>query len=88
MTKEDFIPKWLRKRVPKLFDFTAHLVTMSWFDLEGRVVEDIAEAGKLHRPGAAHEQSLKVVCGRCNNTWMSEIVEDAKPYILELIEDR
>ena len=45
------------------------------------------EPGILHRPGDAHSQKLKVVCGPCNNGWMSRLQEHAKPILVPLIQD-
>lgn len=41
--------------------------------------------GKLHRPGDFLDQSLRCVCAECNNGWMSELQEEARPIIEPLI---
>ena len=77
LTREHFSPRWLRPYVGGLFDRTAHSVTLAGFP---------PTQGKLHRPGAPHTQSLRILCERCNHVRMGRLQERAKPYLLPLVQ--
>jgi hypothetical protein len=46
------------------------------------------EKGYLERPGAFLSQTLRVACKLCNSTWMSGIVNRARPSLSQLIQGK
>lgn len=75
LTKEHMWADWLRNYIPRAM-------------LE-HVIGDIAifpEKHELrslkHREGDPHSRKIRCVCRDCNNGWMSQLQEDAKPFLL------
>ena len=84
-SRERVFPKWLKPYVPAGGGNNAH--TGSW---GGRIAETTAEfecvgRGKLHRPGSSFSQRLRCVCKRCNNEWMGNLQELAKPILIPFL---
>lgn len=43
--------------------------------------------GRLTRQGSPHAQQLRIVCGDCNQEWMSRVQNDAKTSLTRLMRD-
>jgi hypothetical protein len=88
LTKEHVWPHWLRRYIP----VPAHLNTLHGrLDLEissSRFMMSPIKRGSQSRPGHTTSRRLRVVCNRCNNRWMSQLQNAAKPLLLELFEQR
>lgn len=76
-SREHIHPKWMRRHFPNTRPKTTHSV---------RHRDEAIKDGKLARPGDFFAQTLRVVCARCNNGWMSQLQTEAKPYLERLIE--
>jgi hypothetical protein len=72
---EDAWPRWLLRRFPGSRSSTMH-------------AERGAEAALESWPTKSPAIRVKRVCGGCNNTWMSQLENRAKPVIESLIDDR
>jgi hypothetical protein len=88
-TREDFWPEWFRAIVPRPPDYrtkrAGHTVTRLGYVAGTNTIEIRHGHGVLHRNGDMADQTLRVVCDRCNNGWMSRLQERAKPHLEPLI---
>jgi hypothetical protein len=92
LTREDFFPRWFREIYPASPESQKSRLNaqVSWHERDaktGEIVTNIAP-GKLARPGDLADQTLKVVCGPCNNGWMSRLQQEAKPCLIPYIKGR
>ncbi len=90
LSKEHIWPKWLRQyipRYPNAPDRALHSTGLSWIDDNGNYKSTINSRGKLARPGEMADQKLRIVCERCNNGWMSQMQEQAKPFLVPRLQD-
>lgn len=87
LTKEHLFPDWLQKFIPRTDKHVRHLVRRTFRDEATGKENSIISRGKLHRPGDAMSQTLRVVCADCNNGWMSRLQILAKPIVIPLITD-
>ena len=76
LSKEHIFPNWLNQYFPREGGESHHLVK----NPGGNIRE-----GKLERPGSIFSQRLRIVCIDCNSGWMSRLQNEAKPYLLPLI---
>jgi hypothetical protein len=84
LTKEHILPRWLGKISNRpLFSRTEHVVSKVEDHLGGQLTE--YNEGKINRPGDPLQQTLRIVCGKCNSGWMSRLQEEARPVITRLI---
>lgn len=80
LSKEHFGPKWMRPYFALPFD----PVRTSWSQIR-------TEGGRLKshrektRPGHVVATKFRVVCSACNNGWMSELEERAKPILMRIL---
>lgn len=77
-SKEHLWPNWLRKFVPMPLEATA---THSVISFQNDTV-DVRKGRLRGRPFAT---TIKNVCTECNNTWMSQLQNRAKPDLLRFI---
>jgi hypothetical protein len=77
LTKEHVWADWLKGYIPK--DMT------DYSSLSATVHETHAEFGHQKHGGDLRSRTLRVVCKSCNNGWMSQLQQRAKPYLLPLI---
>jgi hypothetical protein len=77
ITKEHMWADWLRKYIPR--QLQNHATSFAKYH------PDIIERAIVTRTGDPHSRRIKCVCGNCNNGWMSQIQESAKPYIIPLL---
>ncbi len=80
-SREHIWADWLRAYVPRT----------QLNHLEARI--DVSDEGKekhatKHVSGDPRSRKLKVVCNACNNNWMSQVQNRAKPHLVPLIEGR
>ncbi len=78
-SREHIWADWLRAYVPRT----------QINHLEARI--DVSDEGKeqhttKHVSGDPRSRRLKVVCNACNNNWMSQVQNRAKPHLVPLIE--
>ncbi|MEY9883937.1 hypothetical protein [Bradyrhizobium sp. USDA 329] len=78
MTKEDYWPRWYQKFNERRWKKAVHITSRP--DDAGDVV-----IKQRLRPGDPTESKLGRVCGECNNGWMSDLQNAAKPLITELL---
>lgn len=85
LTREDFFPKWFREFYPAPpGSESARLnAEVSWHERDTATGEiaTVMAPSKLARPGDLADQTLRVVCAKCNNGWMSRLQQTAKPYL-------
>ncbi|MGH7073794.1 MAG: hypothetical protein ACREFD_06275 [Stellaceae bacterium] len=90
-SEEHYWGQWLENYLPPRHRGTTHLFS-------GGTIRRYFENGKIefypeHRKPVLNpkadpsRQSLKVVCERCNNDWMSRLQSRAKPILIRYIED-
>lgn len=86
MTSEHIFGDWLKKHLNSRSIGTTHFTSFRLRDLlTGETVNSSMAKGRLNRPGAPHAHQLKLVCRKCNETWMNGIQNAARPYLLDLI---
>jgi hypothetical protein len=77
LTKEHVWADWLKGYIPK--DMT------DYSSLSATVHETHAEFGHKKHGGDLRSRTLRDVCKSCNNGWMSQLQQRAKPYLLPLV---
>ena len=76
-------PDWLREIFPRTAETTHTLGVMQWAGSPGR---SPAVETRKQRQGHSGTKTIRQVCKRCNETWLSnEIEKIAKPILLPLI---
>lgn len=84
LTKEHVFPKWLHRVLPRPSASTVHETTWGFPALgEARRYK-----GRLNQTGDPLSKRLKIVCGECNNGWMSGLQERAHQLVTMLVQDR
>jgi hypothetical protein len=84
LTNEHLWPDWLSNHFPRVMSrkgLKVQTVHTPWVD--GK-----PDGPPQVRNGDPASQRLELVCGKCNNGWMSEMQSDAKPYLLPLLQGR
>jgi hypothetical protein len=76
LTKEHVFSDWLSAVFPRGKNMSQMLLTTRIF--EGRA---FVQPGITNRPQSLLQTKIKLVCGPCNNGWMSSIVSNAKPVV-------
>lgn len=77
LTKEHMWADWLRAYIPRAA--TEH-------HTQSKVVYLEKDETSLHRrTGDPHSRRIRCVCLSCNNGWMSELQEDAKPFLVPML---
>ena len=81
MSEEHLWPEWMHLYLPQLDEPRKH----EGFEVirQGRVV-----FGQRKKPqqGHTYTKRLKIVCRKCNETWMGNIEELAKPILIPLLQ--
>jgi hypothetical protein len=78
VTKEDVWPTWLTQYVPRdLKDYSMMIE---------QVHPSHSDTTRQKIDGDPRSRRVKFVCGSCNNGWMSELQNRAKPYVLPLVQ--
>ena len=85
LSKEHIFGQWLKPYVKSNSTKSVHFTSLVQPDPGTKVPIQTVEKGKLSKNWKPHLIHLKIVCTSCNNTWMSEIQESAKSYLLELL---
>ena len=84
LTHEHLNPDWLRRYIPTTQRLkTHHRGYMRQLDDSGR--SQVVEESHRIRPGDPYANRMKIVCGRCNSGWMSQLQQRAKPLLLPMI---
>lgn len=81
LSKEHIYARWLHPYLPKSGEKNHSVLSMTLKNREG----DEELSAKL-RSGDGHEGSARVVCQTCNNEWMSRLQEQAKPFLLPMVQ--
>lgn len=84
LSKEDYVPKWLKAYVLPEDWAGIHTVEHSTYD-RGRTKRGKAKKGRLQRAPETIQKTLRIVCRHCNGTWMSGLNKATKPLILSYI---
>ena len=79
MTGEHLWPGWMHPYLPKIENPKKRSVFAS-----GTINTHYVTRSKP-QPGHPYTRTFKVVCKKCNESWMSEIEERAKPILLPII---
>jgi hypothetical protein len=74
-SREHILPQWLHPHIE-----------LAGVSLEHRAVSE--EGVTLLRSHDLNNFAFKSICGRCNNTWMSQLEADVRPLLLPLIEEK
>jgi hypothetical protein len=77
--KEHLLPNWLRQHVPNA---ALELISTDYHGIAG--ASGNASAAK-HR-GRSFDLTVKAVCQRCNNGWMSDLESEVKSIITPMLE--
>ncbi len=79
VSKEHVIPAWLGKYVSQ--NEPTNSLGYKLYGFGSRVIDE----DHLERPGDGHTVKVRRVCESCNNGWMSQLQERAKPLILDML---
>lgn len=85
LSKEHIFSRWLQDIVPKS-GLSRHEVRHAHGDQHPRAATP--RKGKLSRPGDLLAQTLRIACKGCNETWMSQVVNEARPTVAALVSGR
>jgi hypothetical protein len=92
LTREDFFPQWFRALYPASPESERSRLNaqVSWHEQDPSTgkIKMIISPSKLARPGDLADQTLRVVCAPCNNGWMSQLQQAAKPHLLPYIQGK
>jgi hypothetical protein len=77
VTKEHMWADWLRNFIPR--ELAGHATSFEKIHLRR------SEKEFHRRTGDPHSRRIKCVCRPCNNEWMSELQEKAKPYLIPML---
>lgn len=77
-SKEHVWANWLRAYVPRTQ--INHIETLVELDVTGE-----EQVTPIRKSGDPRSRKLKIVCTTCNNGWMSQVQDKAKPYLVRLI---
>jgi hypothetical protein len=81
MTKQHVWPDWLKSVIPRVGNKHSRLTTRVTFDQQ-----KVTIVPKLHEHnGAIGSHKLRIVCASCNNGWMSQIEQQSKSLLTDLI---
>lgn len=79
MSGEHLWPVWMHPHLPKIQN------ARNWTAIVSQTVNDIQTTRKKPQMGHVFTKKIKAVCKRCNETWMGDIEEDAKPILRPII---
>lgn len=79
LSKEHLWPDWLGKMYLRTGD------EKHTFGSQSSADKTLVRDGVYERPGHLFSLKIKVVCQTCNNGWMSQVENDTKPILLNLI---
>jgi hypothetical protein len=71
---------WLRAYIPRTLDH--HTVALTKVALKSN------DQTFKRQTGDPHSRRIKCVCRDCNNGWMGKLQEDAKPFLVPILEGR
>jgi hypothetical protein len=77
VTKEHMWADWLRNYIPR--EASGHATSFEKIHLRH------SERQYQRRMGDPHSRRIKCVCRECNNGWMSQLQEKAKPYLVPML---
>jgi hypothetical protein len=77
VTKEHMWADWLRNYIPR--ELTGHSTAFEKVHLRR------SESSVRRQTGDPHSRRIKCVCRECNNGWMSQLQEKAKPYLVPML---
>jgi hypothetical protein len=92
LTREDFFPQWFREIYPAPPESEKARLNaeISWHERDattGEIITIVAPS-KLARPGDLADQTLRIACASCNNGWMSQLQQAAKPHLIPYIQGK
>lgn len=82
LSREHVFPDWLRQIFPRKDTDTHTHGTISWTD----ATMSSPAITTRRRQGQAGTRSVRVVCKKCNNGWLSVLEERTKPLLRELVQ--
>jgi hypothetical protein len=85
LTREHVWADWLKPYVPRTLTHTSQAVSRSAISMFSDHRIHSQGKGILTGPGDPHSKRLRIVCGTCNSGWMSQLQEQAKPLLIQLI---
>jgi hypothetical protein len=81
LTKEHMWADWLRNYIPR--ERQEHRVGSTNISLAQH--EDSVQDRIERRSGDPHSRRIRCVCRECNNGWMSQLQEAAKPFLVPML---
>ena len=82
MSDEHLWPIWMHPHLPRIPN------AKNWTAAISETFDSTETLRKKPRMGHVFTKKLKLVCKKCNETWMGEIEEDAKPILLPVIQGK
>ncbi|HST36457.1 MAG TPA: hypothetical protein VLK25_07500, partial [Allosphingosinicella sp.] len=79
-SKEHFWPGWMHDLLPAVPDPKHDRRLYSFHPITG-----VREEGPQAKPGSIHTIKIRAVCAQCNNGWMSQLEQEARPFLTPLI---
>ena len=86
LSREHVLPDWMRPYLDAGNRAGVHTTAKYRVSPTGQQLQE--EVNHKHKSGDRRSQKLRVVCVKCNNEWMSQLQEDAKPFLLGPLTDR
>lgn len=87
ISREHVFARWMHPYLPVRSDLKmrGQLITIGEISPDGTLTYGQPTEGPLDSHGGPPAKKLKVACAPCNNGWMSELQNDAKPALLPFI---
>lgn len=82
ISKEHYWPRWLREYVSIDGKYTYHNGSIGQIPVPGIPEHGFELVNPTRRTGDPYSQRLQVVCKSCNNNWMSQLQDAAKPLLI------
>jgi len=80
-SKEHFWPVWMHKELPPSEPDAKHdRPHYSYHPSTGPITK-----GVVGRPGGVEKLSIRAVCNECNNGWMNQVEERARPHLTKML---
>lgn len=80
VTREHMWADWLRDYIPREMQY--HTARFARLGLEAEQVSYKKQTGD------PHSRRIPCVCAKCNNEWMSGLQEDAKPFLVPMLQNK
>jgi hypothetical protein len=82
LSKEHVFPGWLKQLFPRSDTDTHIFMEANW---HGHASTSRPQIRGQEKQGHSGTRQVRIVCKRCNNSWMSNLEENTKPLLISLI---